>query len=43
MVVDGVGGAATDRISVAGTGWDTSAKAMTDAIVLGGAQAVGEA
>ena len=40
---DGVRVEATDRIGVAGTGWDTWSKAMTDAIVLVAAQAVGAA
>tara|TARA_B100001750_G_scaffold130945_1_gene104119 strand:+ start:845 stop:1972 length:1128 start_codon:yes stop_codon:yes gene_type:complete len=40
---DGVRVEATDRIGVAGTGWDTWSKVMADAIVLVAAQAVGAA
>jgi len=40
---DGVRVEATDRIGVAGTGWDTWSTVMADAIVLVAAQAVGAA
>ena len=39
----GVRGEATDRLGVAGTGWDTWSTVMADAIVLVAAQAVGAA